>query len=555
MLIANQGSNDVSVLFGSYDAQGDWVGIPGPRLKSGGDGPIATTLANLDGAGSPDLVVFNGGSGTVTLLPAVGDGFFNDQDPKTLFNTGGAVVQPPTFVGDSGVGYVVTAGGDLVRFNLRDPSAGAVVAFSGGQVLAAQALSNGQVVVALADGDVSLLNPVGNGLEVASVLEAEGGIAALPSTLDVVSKANGQFDVLVSSQGSDTIFVYAQGAAFGGSSSPVLTVSSSPTSSPFQAPAAFTPSQSFLLTSSTITANASQASASAATASTSSSSSTASVTASTATTVGLSLGGFSSLGNGSTKGDGGTILVPVEGNTYLSVPILDSGPRSDGEDVEGMRMPWLSPRHSFGDKSDLTRFVIGLDEALEDYRGSADPPSMRGPDPFTDPWREDLFHPRLPAPSVPTGPQADGPAAMPSPRAHLMKADDGLDEPDVRPADPETRPAAGLLALAGLVVAVLRRPPARRSHRPSPSPQRGEGARRADEGAVAAPADPLTPRRRVRPLDPSATLFPLGGVGDRPLLPAGEKVPGGRMRGIVAPRSTGLHPDRPGGLQRGVSDR
>ena len=71
------------------------------------------------------------------------------------------MVQPPTFVGDSGVGYVVTAEGDLVRFNLQDPSAGAVVVFSGGQVLAAQALSSGQVVVALADGDVSLLDPVG----------------------------------------------------------------------------------------------------------------------------------------------------------------------------------------------------------------------------------------------------------------------------------------------------------------------------------------------------------------------------------------------------------
>ena len=44
MLIANQGSNDVSVMFGSYDANGDWVGIPGPRLKSGGDGPIAVIV-------------------------------------------------------------------------------------------------------------------------------------------------------------------------------------------------------------------------------------------------------------------------------------------------------------------------------------------------------------------------------------------------------------------------------------------------------------------------------------------------------------------------------
>ena len=44
MLIADQGSNDVSVLFGSYNAQGDWVGVAGPRLKSGGDGPIAVTV-------------------------------------------------------------------------------------------------------------------------------------------------------------------------------------------------------------------------------------------------------------------------------------------------------------------------------------------------------------------------------------------------------------------------------------------------------------------------------------------------------------------------------
>ena len=48
MLVANQGSNDVSVIFGSYDANGDWVGIPGPRLKSGGDGPIAVIVARSD---------------------------------------------------------------------------------------------------------------------------------------------------------------------------------------------------------------------------------------------------------------------------------------------------------------------------------------------------------------------------------------------------------------------------------------------------------------------------------------------------------------------------
>ncbi len=163
MLVANQGSNDVSVIFGSYNANGDWVGIPGPRLKSGGDGPIAVIVADLTGNSFPDLAVVNGGSGTVTLLPGVGGGFFDDQDPKVLFNLGSAVVQPPTFTGTSGVGYAVTAGGNLVRFDLDNPSAGASVVYSGQQVVAAQALTSGQVVVALADGVVDLLVPQGNG--------------------------------------------------------------------------------------------------------------------------------------------------------------------------------------------------------------------------------------------------------------------------------------------------------------------------------------------------------------------------------------------------------
>ena len=213
MLIANQGSNDVSVIFGSYDANGDWVGIPGPRLKSGGDGPIAVIVRDLNGDLVPDLAVVNGGSGTVTLLPGVGRGFFDDRQPKVLFNLGSAVVQPPTFTGDSGVGFAVTAGGDLVRFDLDNPTGGASVVFSGQQVLAAQALPNGQVVVALADGIVDILVPQGNGLSVASELLPEGETPALPSAIEVVDKPNGLFDVLVSSQGSDTIFVFAPGGA------------------------------------------------------------------------------------------------------------------------------------------------------------------------------------------------------------------------------------------------------------------------------------------------------------------------------------------------------
>ena len=52
------------------------------------------------------------------------------------------------------------------------------------------------------------------------------------------------------------------------------------------------------------------------------------------------------------------------------MPILDFGAENDEVGSGEERMPWLSALHPFGDTSPLTRFVIGLDEALRDYRGS-----------------------------------------------------------------------------------------------------------------------------------------------------------------------------------------
>ena len=400
MLIANQGSNDVSVIFGSYDANGDWVGIPGPRLKSGGDGPIALAVRDLNGDLVPDLVVINGGSGTVCLLPGVGRGFFDDRQPKLLFNLGSAAVQPPTYTGNSGVGFVVTAGGDLVRFDLENPRGGAGVVFSGQQVVAAQALPNGQVVVALADGIVDLLVPQGNGLSVASEVLPKGETPALPSAIQVLAKSNGLFEVLVSSQGSDTIFVLSLGGA---SPEPVTPSVSglSPTSSfsSFRA-STVTATQVVLLTANL---NTTTASVTAVSTSTSASTSSGSVSATAISTVGISLGTFSSLGNGPTKGTGDAVLVSVEGNTYMSVPILGFGSENEEEADHGEgRMPWLSTLHPFGDTSPLTRFIIGLDEALRDYRGLEEAPLLRSPGLSKDPWNEDLFYRHLPVqPQVP----------------------------------------------------------------------------------------------------------------------------------------------------------
>ena len=58
-------------------------------------------------------------------------------------------------------------------------------------------------------GAVKVLAPRGDGLIVVAQLQAQGGVPALPSSLAVLQKANGQVEVLVANQGDDTIFVFA----------------------------------------------------------------------------------------------------------------------------------------------------------------------------------------------------------------------------------------------------------------------------------------------------------------------------------------------------------
>src|SRR5439155_7020773 len=70
----------------------------------------------------------------------------------------------------------------------------------------------GQVVVALASGRVDVLTPQGDTLRVAAELQAQGGVPALPSSLEVLQTPGGLLQVLVSSQGSDTVFVFTAGA-------------------------------------------------------------------------------------------------------------------------------------------------------------------------------------------------------------------------------------------------------------------------------------------------------------------------------------------------------
>jgi hypothetical protein len=82
LVVANNGSNDVSLLINTPTSGGGFTFMPGPRLH-GGQGPTSTVLTNVPGNSFPDILVSDGASNLVTLLPGVGNGFFNDQNPRT----------------------------------------------------------------------------------------------------------------------------------------------------------------------------------------------------------------------------------------------------------------------------------------------------------------------------------------------------------------------------------------------------------------------------------------------------------------------------------------
>jgi hypothetical protein len=218
MLVADAGSNDVAELFGSYDASGNWVATAGPRLKTGGIGPVGVTVRDNGPGKPPDLVVTNGGSGTMTLLPGVGQGFFSDQAPQTLVNLGSSLPAAPVFTGP-GVGVAVTTTGQLAGFDLNTRTAGTVFTPPAGEgVTAVQALADGNLVVAEQGGGVEEL---GLNADLTAYQPVESftsltGIPSEPSALAILDNAN---EVLVTNAGEDQIFVFVPASP--SSSSPV----------------------------------------------------------------------------------------------------------------------------------------------------------------------------------------------------------------------------------------------------------------------------------------------------------------------------------------------
>ncbi len=122
IIVANSGSNDVSILLGQGTGS-NFTLIPGPRISTDA-GPVAVAVGNILSNGTQDLAVANQQANNVQVFTGVGSGFFS-QNARTY-----PVGQAPDglFLGDfSGSGtQIATLNGGSNSISLINPSAGGV---------------------------------------------------------------------------------------------------------------------------------------------------------------------------------------------------------------------------------------------------------------------------------------------------------------------------------------------------------------------------------------------------------------------------------------------
>ncbi len=217
VLVANRGSNDVTVLFGAGAGEA-WDLTPGPRLAAG-PGPVGVQVRDVDIAALtrtaaapardsiPDLLVTNG-DGSVTLLPGIGvansgagTGFFRDLAPARLNPIAQPVVQ---VLVQPDATLVVTDIGAVFRLDLGNAAAPVQPVFGSvaGSEVRFLAPFNGGFFAARADNSISLL-----GFNAAGALvDTTGPIADARltdlSTLQPVINADGRLEVYATNAGN-----------------------------------------------------------------------------------------------------------------------------------------------------------------------------------------------------------------------------------------------------------------------------------------------------------------------------------------------------------------
>ena len=82
LIVANKGSNDVSILLNEPSGAG-FTFVQGPRLQAGA-GPVGLLYGDFSGDGIPDILVSDSASKQLTLLVGRGGGFYVDTNPPVF---------------------------------------------------------------------------------------------------------------------------------------------------------------------------------------------------------------------------------------------------------------------------------------------------------------------------------------------------------------------------------------------------------------------------------------------------------------------------------------
>ena len=241
LLVADTGSNDISVLLG-HGTGTSWTLISGPRIKTDA-GPVATVVGSLLGPNESDLAVANSGADNVQIFPGVGGGFFNDQPQATRAVPVGQGPQA-LFLGNfNGLGLGVAtlnAGSDNGSLISLPGSANPLVqnfATGGNSPTTGFAGDFGDdgltdlVVGNNADGHLALLLGGNNGLSLSQTFSS--AIAPNPTAVSFGGFADNVLSFYVSTAGREAAFemafnLEADATTIGPASAPTLGPSSAP---------------------------------------------------------------------------------------------------------------------------------------------------------------------------------------------------------------------------------------------------------------------------------------------------------------------------------------
>ena len=241
LIAVNRGSNDVSIL--SNDSTTSTIDFTqGPRL-SVGSGPVAAAFADLNGDGIPDLLVSDGGSRDLRILPGRSGGFFDDS---------AAVVIPMTETPGAVYTGAFTGGGsqDIVALDPGTSNVTLVTGASSGSPVLQEFSSGGLdpiagftftsggfenlVIANNGDGTVALLQGGPDGLTLADVQTDPFGQAT--SGVAFASLSDNELQFYTSVNGSDDIsllvFFTSGGLSLSGEGSSLSLVLLQPASLP-----------------------------------------------------------------------------------------------------------------------------------------------------------------------------------------------------------------------------------------------------------------------------------------------------------------------------------